>query len=97
MVVAPACHKRLSLSVGAMGVPVLEAYGVEGDKPSELIRRLLEVRAYSTRAPKVAEPPRRKTDEIHLPPRIRGRWVKPLVWTIERVERRRKLGRCQAR
>ncbi|GAA1832965.1 site-specific integrase [Actinomadura chokoriensis] len=92
----------------------------EGDKPSELLRRLLEVRAYSTRPLKVGEAPRRKqtkpisptrVKKIHAvllsalnwavkskrlrenpiahvePPRVKGRRVKPLVWTAERVER----------
>ncbi|NEA22199.1 tyrosine-type recombinase/integrase [Actinomadura bangladeshensis] len=98
----------------------------EGDKPGELLRRLLEVRAYSTRPLKVGEAPRRKqtkpisptrVKKIHAvllsalnwavkskrlrenpiahvgPPRVKGRRVKPLVWTAERVERWRETGK----
>ncbi|QFG22916.1 hypothetical protein [Actinomadura sp. WMMB 499] len=41
------------------------------EKPSELLRRLLEVRAYSTRPPKPGERPRRKQTEPISPTRVK--------------------------
>ncbi|WP_339156078.1 tyrosine-type recombinase/integrase [Actinomadura luteofluorescens] len=43
----------------------------EGAKPSEMLRRLLEVRAYSTRQLKVGEAPRRKQTKPISPTRVR--------------------------
>ncbi|MFA1540415.1 hypothetical protein [Actinomadura monticuli] len=43
----------------------------DGTKPSEMLRRLLEVRAYSTRQLKVGEAPRRKQTKPISPTRVR--------------------------
>ncbi|MCP2337911.1 tyrosine-type recombinase/integrase [Actinomadura rupiterrae] len=92
----------------------------DGEKPSDLLLRLLEARAPSAKKPGEGETARRKqtkpispsrVKKIHAvlqsamnwaekskrlkhnpikhvePPRIKGRKVKPLVWTSERIER----------